>query len=181
MTKEVFEKVSPAERISSLNEIKIEFDEESFYHINHSHFAPSTKTVNSNKSFFTNQNIDYRKLYLEVKGIISRIETSGKYKGEAIRKVSIVYKGENYQLWINVNKRKDDGQTRFNQVGSFYPITDKEELQGLAINYYPVKVDEELYVYVRNCKKKFKDWFKQSTLATQMKSYSLKHKVWKRK
>ncbi len=156
MAKEVFEGYTESERKVFLNGLEIEFDKESFYHIIYNHYAPNTKTGNSNKSFFTNQKIEPRKILEWVVEVIQKIEASGKYKQEKVRKISINYQGDIYRIWINTGTRKDDGMTRFNQVGSVYPINDSGDLKDLKCNYKLVKIDEELSVYTNNCWWKFK-------------------------
>jgi len=151
IVKEEMEQLSPADLFFQLNGTYIELTECAILHILFRHYAALTKRYQTGKSFH-NTDFHFRKLPEQLRDIIKAIEDSGLYTKDSIAKISFKLNGVPYCIRTGaVVQRQIAGTLKpCVRIQTFYPVTDKDELNTLLDDYSCIKVNNELEVY---CKK----------------------------
>jgi len=133
-----------------LNNQTIEIDEYSIVHILNRHFSNIVKQ-NPNKSYHTR---DFQPKYLtkQIKNIIELIDSSGHYKKDSIKNIYFGFREKDYAIWTKeaTKQERGKGNIKYNRLETFYPIEDKTELEKIRQEFTPIKINSEIYVYIRN-------------------------------
>lgn len=142
---EILEASNPSDFAYELNEIRIEFNENSLIHILNRHFAKILKEYDTKKSFHKEIFIP-RILSPQIKKIISIIDNSKFLVGKQINKIAFKFDGQDYIIYTSEKKR--DENTHIRLINTFSPVGNNYEKSILVANYNLEIINHSFSVYV---------------------------------
>lgn len=122
----------------------IELNEFSIIHILNRHYSQITKQFDSRKSFHSE---DFKPRFLgnELQDIFNRIEhhLSNEFDPS---KIVFDFNNQTYEIWTSIEVKgvKGKGMVKYRRLNTFYPVTDKTELDKIYRDYKKSKIDEEI-------------------------------------
>ncbi len=140
---------------------EIRFTEKSLVHILIRHYSPLSK-ISKENIFKSNHKDDFppEQIHLQLENIFKNIEDSEiirnniYFKDWDINKkplnedITFQFKGQIFRVWISLNLNKSgSGQIAFNEIETFHPLDDPEDLKKLKLNYTKLRINENLYFY----------------------------------
>jgi len=146
MALEIFESLDPADFISEINKIEIEFTEYSLIHILNRHYAQILKQFDTKKSFHS-QIFKPRILSSQIKEVLSIIDASNLLNGQSIDKISFRLDGIDYIIYTSEKIRGNNTYRRFN---TFFPVEDIAEGNKLETENTLQVINDNLAVFVPN-------------------------------
>lgn len=125
----------------------IEFTSYSLIHITSRHYSEAIKDK-KDKSFHY-KNFHPKELHLDLKLILTEIDKLNIIDLSKVNNILFIYDNIVYHLWVEKKFKqiKGQGNVKFNQIQSFYPIYDKSKLIELNKNYNLHEINSILSVY----------------------------------
>lgn len=136
--------------IINLNTHQIHIDKSSLVHILRGHYAGIVKQFDTGKSFHLDKSIKHLELPNHLKEILELIGMSNKLPLDQLEHIPIRYNGEIYSIWTKQVKMhlKGGGQTEFTRLQTFYPVTEKKDLDKLLNNFSEYVIDSEISIFI---------------------------------
>jgi hypothetical protein len=146
--------------ILKLNNTTIKFTPESLIHILYKHYCPVSKIAKKYKDELEcshhNQNVDYEKIHIILEYIFNLIDNSSVINFNLFEKltstneieINFQYKSDIYSVWISLNLNENGNKEPFNEIATFYRLTNYGDINKLKRNFTKQKINDELYFYV---------------------------------
>ena len=131
--------------------IALEFNEYSLIHILNRHYSEMTKQYSSNKSFH-NEDFIPRILSVQIRDILRDIDNSKVLASKSINKIAFQFHNVDYLLWTSeeIKSVKGKGNLKYRRLNTFYPVSDKNELEKLKTECILTNISNTISVYVPN-------------------------------
>ena len=148
---EIFEALNHSDLILEINAQVIEFNEYSLIHILNRHYSEMTKQYSSNKSFH-NEDFIPRILSVQIRDILRDIDNSKVLASKSINKIAFQFHNVDYLLWTSeeIKSVKGKGNLKYRRLNTFYPVSDKNELEKLKTECILTNISNTISVYVPN-------------------------------